>query len=123
MIRSPTVPSFCRLELPQPSYCPMKCIFCTNFYKCFILKIQAYAITSGFHEGSVTLDFCRRDSESFQISLDSRINSCDSCKPNKSAYHVIYSKQKITNLHSMLCFLNTEFWCDSLIPIVILRDS
>ena len=24
MIRSPMLPSFCRLELPQPSYCPIK---------------------------------------------------------------------------------------------------
>ena len=56
VIRSPMVPSFCRLELPQPSYCSIKnhsfheMHFCTKFYKCFILKIPACIIMLGFRK-------------------------------------------------------------------------
>ena len=57
VIRSPMVPSFCRLELPQPSYCSikhhkffMKCVFAQSFYNGFILKILARAIMSDFRK-------------------------------------------------------------------------
>ena len=46
------VPSFCRLELPQPTYRPMSFwnAFCTIFYRCFILKIPVCAIMLGFRK-------------------------------------------------------------------------
>ena len=52
------VPVFCRLELPQPSYHPiktlqvfMKYIFALSFtYNGFVLKISIYAIMPGFHK-------------------------------------------------------------------------
>ena len=42
------VPSFCRLELPQPSYDPISFYEMRLFYKCFIQKIPACTIMSGF---------------------------------------------------------------------------
>ena len=52
------VPSFCRVELPQPSYHPikalqvffMKYVFCTKFYNGFVLKISTCAIMPGFRK-------------------------------------------------------------------------
>ena len=47
---------FCRLELPQPSYCSIKTQvfyeihFSNKFCNGFILKIQACAIMSGLHK-------------------------------------------------------------------------
>ena len=56
MIKSPMVPNFfCRLELPQLSYCPikarsffMKYVFFTKFYNSFVLKISTRTIMPGF---------------------------------------------------------------------------
>ena len=52
---TPMVTSFCRLELPQPSYRPIKTLqvfyeihFCTKFYNGFVLKISTCAIGPGF---------------------------------------------------------------------------
>ena len=55
VIRSPMVPSFYRLDLPQPCYGFIKILqnfyemrFCTKFYNDVILKISACAIMPGF---------------------------------------------------------------------------
>ena len=57
VIRSLMVPTFCRLELPQPSYCTITRqqvvlwnAFCTQVYNGFILKISACAIMPGFRK-------------------------------------------------------------------------
>ena len=60
VIRSPMVPSFCRLKLPQPSYRPIKTIqvllwntfFALSFIMalCIVLKVSTCTIMLGFRK-------------------------------------------------------------------------